>query len=281
MKVYIGILGDPAKIELYDERFYTLIQKDETQSLFYLLGASERDVKKSDYQLMYDKLDTYLHSENDFINPFNQSVRGQNSRVGLFPSSAAHLIDGPGFLLAPFPYNSRSDYLRFKSQFLRKILTPFVKMSVIPLAYFPLGGKAAERTKAKLYPEINELAKLFYKARIENKFSWYYLEAGSGEQKLSSTDIEKILLAQYNALNGIAFGSPTTGSEIKIIPNSIYGGGITTVEMVEEILYPNTESKLIPNCMVIGNISENNIEMTSSIIKSVNKFNKLHSKQTF
>lgn len=278
MKVHIGILGDPAKLELYDDRFYSLVQKDETQSLFYLLGASERGVKKSDYKLMFDRLKSHLNSDDTYKNPFKQSLTGHNSRVGLFPSSAAHLIDGPSFVLAPFPYNSRSFYLRFKSQFLRILLTPFTKKSIISLAYFPLGGKAAERTKAKKYPEIDELAKLFYTARRENKFSWYYLEAGSGEKKLLSNDIEKIMLAQYKALNGYAFtSSGVVDGEIKIIPNSIYGGGINSVEMIKEILYPNTVSRLIPHCLIIGNISEIDVEMTMSIIKSVNKFNKSYS----
>ena len=278
MKVHIGVLGDPAKLELYDDRFYSLAKWDDTQSLFYLLGASERDVKKSDYNLMFKKLNLQIDSSTDYKNPFDQSMKGQYSRVGLFPSSAAHLIDGPEFVLAPYPYNSRSAYLRFKSQLLRILLTPLTKKSIIPLAYFPLGGKAAERTNAKIFHEIDNLAKLFYKARKENKFSWYYLEAGSGEKKLLLTDIEKILLAQYKALNGIGFASSDyVVGDNKVIPNTIYGGGITSVDMVEEILYPNTESKLIPNCLVIGNISENDIETTINIILSVNKFNKLHS----
>ncbi len=279
MKVHIGILGDPAKLDLYDERFYSLSKRDDTQSLFYLLGASERDVKKSDYNLMFNKFIPHLDSNTDYKNPFDQSLKGKYSRVGLFPSSAAHLIKGPEFVLAPFPYNSRSTYLRFKSQFLRILLTPFTKKSIIPLAYFPLGGKAAERTGETIYHEIDDLAKLFYKARKESNFSWYYLEAGSGEKKLLLTDIEKILLAQYKALNGISFVSQDyVVGDIKIVPNTIYGGGITSVEMVEEILYPDTDSKLIPNCLVIGNISENDIDTTINIILSVNKFNKLHTK---
>ena len=78
-----------------------------------------------------------------------------------------------GFVFAPFPYNSRSIYLKFKALLLRTLLRPFVNLKIIKLAYFPLGGKAEKKTHAKVELSIQDLAKLFYKARMRNKFDWY------------------------------------------------------------------------------------------------------------
>ena len=40
-KIYLGILGDPAKEELYPDEFFEILKWDESHSTFALIGASE------------------------------------------------------------------------------------------------------------------------------------------------------------------------------------------------------------------------------------------------
>lgn len=188
------------------------------------------------------------------------------SAIGLFPSSTQHLIRGPKFIFAPIPINSTSSYLLFKAKFLTKLLSPFLRAEIYPLAYHPMGGKAAKRTKAdtSLNPEI--IKQRFVKARMDPFFKWFYLEAGSGQQKMDDKIIQELLEAQAS-----------NKSEFPIIvPNAIYGGGIRSVEDIKSIL----NNKFIPQVIVVGNISEEDPEITYKILEYVQGYNQKSSIRT-
>ncbi len=275
MRVKLGVLGDPAKIDLYDSQFYSLLNDQNSLDCFYLIGASEKIVEKQNILSMYQSIikstDSKLISSFNLFTKKNKLINPLNTRIGLFPSSLSHIIKGPGFIFAPYPFNSNSKYLKTKAKFLIKLLTPILPQSVNYIAYSPLGGKAAERTHADLTLDFNILSKKFYNARLNNNYSYYYLEAGSGQNMLSVKQIERILESQYKAIHGYKFDDNLNSIEAQIVPNSIYGGGIRSVNDISIIL--NKKNKFIPNIIVIGNISEINVEITYKIIEFVKKFN--------
>ncbi len=265
MKVYLGILGDPAKLSKYDDKFYSLLQYDTTGSIFYLLGASEKDVTKEDYQKMYDKLINALNIINPHPIDIFTNDKSVNSRIGLFPSSHRHLLKGPSFVFAPFPANSTSKLLKLKSKLIINLMKPFVKLKLVTIAYFPQGGKAAYRTKADLNLTEYQLIELFKKYKSKSWFQWYYLEAGSGEKFLDLKTIQSVLKTQIKEDNKY--------QDIPlIVPKSIYGGGIIDIKVLNSILTVEKD-KLIPNCIIIGNISEENIDITIEMVKRINEFN--------
>lgn len=266
MKTYLGILGDPAKLGKYNDSFYSLLDFDTTNSVFYLLGASERDVGKSEYRAMYLKLRSSLEKSN--VQPLNlfTNAKDINSRIGLFPSSPNHIISGPGFILAPYPANSSSYYLKYKARFLIKILSPFVKAKINPIAYFPFGGKAANRTRANLSLSIEEITKLFQKYRANKWFKWYYLEAGSGEEILDNSTIQSILRSQLKNFDH------KKHAKHHIVPRSIYGGGIKDIRTLDSILLPR-ENNFVPHCIIVGNISEDDISVTIKMIERLTEIN--------
>ncbi len=261
LKVHLGILADPAKIDLYSEEFYQIFEIEDDN--FALLGASERFVTKRRYKKMYKKI---LHHIKKRDNPPyipgltpEKYKNSFDSAIGLFPSSTQHLIRGPKFIFAPIPINSTSNYLLFKAKFLTKLLSPFLKAEIYPLAYHPMGGKAAKRTKADTNPDPETIKQRFIDARNDPFFKWFYIEAGSGQQRMNKNLIQDILEAQ--AMNGNSY--PT------IVPNAIYGGGIKSVEDVKTIL----SNKYIPQAIVVGNISEEDPKITYKILEYVKKFN--------
>ena len=274
---YIGILGDPAKLDLYGDEFYDILNYDESNSCFYLIGASENDVTKNQYKQMYDLLQAQLlNSKYPPIKHLSGSTDFR-SRIGLFPSSSTHLIKGPSFSFAPFPVNSKSWYLKFKSRFLSKILRPVLPFAVRTLAYVPQGGKAAMKTKAEPI-QLETLPQIFENLRTTDKFDWYYLEAGSGEEFIPSDIINKVLNAQFVS---IGQKSRKTISEYEnfdriIIPNFVYGGGIRTKAQIKLLLDPSEENpKLIPEIIIVGNLSEENISKTYELVDLVGELNEL------
>jgi heptaprenylglyceryl phosphate synthase len=197
--------------------------------------------------------------------------RDAPGRIGLFPSSASHLIRGPSFIFAPFPINSTSRYLKFKSKFLNFILSPILSHKVLNLAYFPLGGKAASKTLANSQHSEEEIGRIFQDIRHDHWFDYYYLEAGSGQKFLSDNFIQNILAHQASALldqpvSQLHEAFEQLESSRYIVPGSIYGGGIRTVEQIDQILGIQNTPKLIPEIIVIGNISEENISETYNIL---------------
>jgi heptaprenylglyceryl phosphate synthase len=282
MKPNLGILGDPAKLDLYENQFFSILEHDERQVAFHLIGASEDDVTRQQYKKMYHSL--IDHIGNLQFNPLprlnGSQRRDASGRIGLFPSSASHLIRGPSFIFAPFPINSTSTYLKFKSKFLNFILSPVLSHKVLNLAYFPLGGKAASKTLANSEQTEDEIGLIFHDIRLDHWFDYYYLEAGSGQEFLSDEFIQKILAQQASAL----LDKPL--SEFKedfdhlnplryIVPGSIYGGGIRTVAQIDKILAPTDSPTLIPEIIVIGNVSEENISETYNILERMQELDTL------
>ena len=256
-RVYLGILGDPAKIELYPEEFYKFLNYDETKSCYYLLGASERDVTKDAFALMYQSIKD--ETRGGFFPPIPSLTEGLSnnftSRVGLFPSSASHLINGPEFTFSPYPINSTSNWLRFKSRFLTHVLQPFVKIKIIPLGYHPMGGMAAQRTLADTTFDPQLISNRFIKAHRSRYLRWLYLEGGSGEEFMGIDRIEQIL-------------HPLSNKD-GVLESFIYGGGINHPRMVEEIFSMSS----VPQSIVVGNISESNITLTYDILDKVVELN--------
>lgn len=267
MKIYLGILGDPAKFKLYAERFYSLLDLDELNSLFYLIGASETDVTSRDYKKMYNNI--IQNIQDDKILSLFSNTAGRNSKIGLFPSSPKHLITGPGFIFAPYPINSRSIYLKIKSRFISKILSPFVKSNIIPIAYFPHGGKAGVRTKANTEIDLTSMSTLIKKAVNDNWIKYLYIEAGSGSKVLESKKIQSYFNIIAKEIDTISINSTT-----EILPNVIYGGGINSVDILSNLLYSDNIPHYLPQIFIIGNVSENDINITVELIRELNTFNK-------
>jgi len=144
-----------------------------------------------------------------------------------------------------------------------------------------LGGKAARKTKADLSLSNNDLINLFYQIRQDNKFDWYYLEAGSGQEFLDFPFIQSVMKAQFTGIydERIDIKSWLTtiepGSRI-MVPNAIYGGGIRTKDQLRQIIGPDPSTiKFIPEVVIIGNLSEENIEMTYTLIDLLGEMNEL------
>ncbi len=267
VKVHLAILADPAKIELYTEEFYQLFAYDQLNTSFALIGASERFVSAIKYKKMFNKI-----KENISKRTYTTYVPGltpekhkhkPEAAIGLFPSATNHLIRGPKFIFAPFPINSTSKYLKFKAKTLTKMLSPFLRAQIIPLAYYPMGGKAAKRTKADTSTDPIKIAQRFALARTDRFFKWFYLEAGSGQQSLPIETIQEVLKVQQN-------------NNETIIPNTIYGGGIRNPQLTREIL----NQPLIPQVIVIGNISEEDVQMSYRILDQVQQFNQNYPSST-
>ena len=278
-KMYVGILGDPAKLSLYTEEFYEILNWDATETCFALIGASEKDVKKQDFKIMFSKFQEKLKQKVFQTSiPFltNALTNQFSGRVGLFPSNISSLIDGPGFSFAPFPMNSTSKYLKFKSRILSLTLTPFLPFKVIPLAYYPLGGKAAEKTKADTSKNTKQIITRFVKVRASRYLKWSYLEGGSGEKFLEPEIIGKVLTSVYCTDKSLKRKLYECDDYI-VVPRMIYGGGITEQKKVEAIMTTKiqnkTEKRIFPQCIIIGNLSEQNVKMTYKIIERVIELN--------
>ena len=84
MKNYLGILGDPAKVALYDADFYRIFDQDSLESSFYLLGASESDIGRREYRYMYEKLVKMNDSAKSY-SPGSTSTEAQPAAVVRFP----------------------------------------------------------------------------------------------------------------------------------------------------------------------------------------------------
>ena len=277
-KMYIGILGDPAKLSLYTDEFYEIIKWDTTETCFGLIGASEKDVKKQDFKKMFDKFQKKLGHETFRSHiPFltNRFSKNFSAKIGLFPSSISSLIRGPGFSFAPFPINSQSQYLKLKSRVLSFTLSPFLPFKVVPLAYHPLGGKAAEKTKADTKINVKKIIKRFVTARKSSYFKWSYLEGGSGEKFLNPEIVEQVLNAVY-CFDKAAKKRVFEFDDYIVVPRIVYGGGITDPEKAETIMtkLQNQKGKRIfPQCLIIGNLSEQNVKMTYKVIERVLELN--------
>ncbi|MHA2502603.1 MAG: hypothetical protein ACXAE3_07030 [Candidatus Kariarchaeaceae archaeon] len=285
MKTALGILGDPAKEDLYHDDFYSLLTHQKDEPVFYLLGASERDVTRKQYRKMYDKLISSNPSSHQFtpIPGLTSSSRYDiRSRIGLFPSGVSQLIKGPSFAFASYPANSQSRNLQIRAKLLSTLLTPILPFKVLNIAYYPLGGKAAGRTKARDNITLRQIKSEFRDLRIRDNQDWYYLEAGSGQKSLPSTQIQEILLAQAagylsekeeNIRKALA---ELPGGSRVVVPRSIYGGGIVSVDNMRNILAADqNDSYLVPEIVIIGNISEDDISMTYRIAEEVNRINLL------
>jgi len=282
LKSYLGILGDPAKIEKYSEEFYSILNSEHANHVFHLIGASEYDVTNRDYQEMYNRFKSVLINQSfhkfDLFGKF-EDAKKFNGRIGLFPSHQNQLIDGPSFIFAPYPANSKSQYLKLKAKITISLFQRFSKFNLVKIAYFPLGGKAAERTKSTLINNFDNLAYDFHNRLRKKWFDWAYLEAGSGQSHVNP-DILQSILSKYQ-LKGIE--SKNIEREIKngdvqrlILPKSIYGGGITSPSILREILEPKTsEPIIIPECVIIGNVSEDSISTTYKILEVFDELNKL------
>lgn len=284
MSSYLGILGDPAKLEKYPDDFYNILKSKKSDNLFHLIGASEKDVTRQNYQDMYYRFEMSLKNI-EFANfnlfNFSENPKDFSSRIGLFPSAANQLISGPNFVFAPYPANSNSRYLKIKAKITISVFNKFSKHNLIKVAYFPLGGKAAERTKSHI-SDIELLRLKFRNAYTNSWFNWIYLEAGSGEELLDPDIIENILsfnkneiLQDYNnQINSLS--SKLNDIEKIIIPNTIYGGGIDTPSKLKSLLEPRgSDPVLVPECIIIGNVSENNISDTYDIIDVFDELNQV------
>ncbi len=261
LKIYLGILADPAKINLYSKEFYQIFEQEADN--FALLGASERFVPKRKYKKMYQKILSHLKKRS--YPPYIPGLTPEKfkdsfeSAIGLFPSSTSHLIRGPKFIFAPIPINSKSSYLLFKAKFLTRILSPFYRAEIIPLAYHPMGGKAAKRTKADTTLDAKLIKKRFLNARNDPFFKWFYLEAGSGQKRIDENIIQELLKAQ----------APFHDQNPIIVQNTIYGGGIKSISDIKSILRNN----YLPQVIIVGNISEEDPSMTYKILEYIQLFN--------
>ncbi len=324
--ITIGLLGDPAKKGLYSKLYYDLIGKygskeHEEPFAYALLGASERDVTKLDYEKMYTSFQkNNLEKKFSYLKQFRgeerlprilktisrKKIQAKNdvgARIGLFPSSAGHLINGPSFILAPIPINTLKPKYYYKAYFLSSILRNIkLKYQIINLAYHPLGGKAAERTQASSLLKkttIEKMAYNFFQARKSGMFDWYYIEAGSGENSLSRKELEELLWSQLAYIKGATFKEYRTGlfkkrmikkieeksmNKITIqVPNVLYGGGIKSKEIFQMLMDTNWEEsgtvRLVPSSIVVGNLSEEDVTETEKICQEMEKFNKEMKKQ--
>lgn len=264
-KVHIGILGDPAKADLYSQDFFEILKWDDSQSTFALIGASESDVGKQEYQWMFRQFTNSLQGYNfppipHLTNSFRKDF---SSHIGLFPSAVSHLIKGPGFAFDPIPINSSSSYLKFKAKILSRILSPFLPFSVRNLAYHPMGGKAAAKTRAMSTLSQEAIVQNFVNARADSFFDWFYLEAGSGSKMINLSLLYDVLVAQMGFMPLDRF----------IVPRAIYGGGIDTVAKITGILFPKVDPPILPQLIIVGNISEQNVSTTYKIVEKAAEFN--------
>ena len=276
---YVGVLGDPAKIDLYSEEFYSLLLGDNSNIIFHLIGASESDVNHEDVNQMYIEFQNILAKESLKpleILPKPKKIHNHfSSRIGLFPSQRNQVVDGPNFIFAPYPINSKSKYLKIKSKITISLYSKFSSHNVLPLAYSPIGGKAAERAKSYQFDQ-KQLINQFKGARKNSWFEWFYLEAGSGEKKLKTSTIQEILRVQHEVVNKKLTTQQKRESSNHsriIVPQSIYGGGIRTKNDIDEILSINDETKYVPQCIILGNISETDVNKTYQLIDRVNELN--------
>jgi len=257
-RVYLGILGNHAKLELYSEEFYEFLKWDESKSCYYLLGASEKDVQKEQFQQMFNEIALRNSSSLNFP-PIPKLTEGMSdnftSRIGFFPSSVSHLIHGPEFTFAPYPINSKRTWLKFKSRFLATLIRPFVRLRVIPLAYHPMGGKAAERTKSDTTLDLSKISTRFIQASRSKYLKWLYFEGGSGEKFLGTEAISYVLSRISNGR--------------RILDQMIYGGGITHSGMIDELF----SMPVLPRSLVVGNISETNVSETFRILERLKELN--------
>lgn len=282
MNSYLGILGDPAKIEKYSEEFYQILKSEFAKNVFHLIGASEYTVTNQDYQDMYNLFKLTLHNQSfDNFNLFGkfENTNKFNARIGLFPSHQNQLIKGPSFIFAPYPANSKSRYLKLRARIVISLFQRFSEHNIVKIAYFPLGGKAAERTKSIQNSDYQVLTGNFHNAMKNNWFDWTYLEAGSGELHIDS-DILQSILSNNNLKKtySVSLKHKIKDKEIQrlVLPNSIYGGGIKSPSILRQILEPKgSESIIIPECVIIGNISEENISTTYEIIEVFDELNEL------
>ncbi len=284
MSSYLGILGDPAKLEKYSNDFYNILKSKNSDKLFHLIGASERDVTRQNYQEMYNKFELALKDikfPNFNLFSISRSPQDFRSRIGLFPSASNQLISGPDFVFAPYPANSNSRYLKIKAKITISIFDKFSKYSLIKVAYFPLGGKAADRTKSH-FSDLDLLRLKFRNAFNNAWFNWIYLEAGSGEKLLDPEKVENILSYNKNKLlqdyKDIINSTSSKLNDIEkiIIPNTIYGGGINSPSKIKSLLEPRgSDPILVPECIIIGNVSENNISDTYDIIDVFEELNQV------
>jgi len=277
--VTIGLLGDPAKKELYSKLYFDLIGKYGSEEhkepfAYALLGASERDVTKHDYETMYstfqkNNLERKFSNQKQFngeerlprilkaiVRKKIQTKKDVGARIGLFPGSASQIINGPSFILAPIPINTLKSKYYYKAYFLSSLLrNVLLNYQIINLAYHPLGGKAAERTHASSLIKkttINKIASNFYQARRSGMFDWYYIEAGSGEHSLSRNELEDLLWSQLAYVKGATFNEYRSGDfkkrtikkieekgsdKVTIqVPNVLYGGGIKSKEIFQMLM---------------------------------------------
>ncbi|MCE7735770.1 MAG: hypothetical protein GPJ54_12890 [Candidatus Heimdallarchaeota archaeon] len=282
MNPYLGILGDPAKIEKYSEEFYQILKSEYANNVFHLIGASEYNVTKQDYQDMYNRFELTLKNQSfDKFELFGkyEGATKFNGRIGLFPSHQNQLIKGPSFIFAPYPANSQSRFLKLKAKFMISLFQRFSKHNIIKIAYFPLGGKAAERTKSPLKINFELLTDNFHNAIRDKWFDWTYLEAGSGELHIDPDTLRSIFSNnRLKKINSNNVKHKTKGSDVQriILPNSIYGGGITSTSILRQILEPKgSEPIIIPESVIIGNVSEENISTTYQIIEVFEELNAL------
>ncbi len=265
MPIHLGILSDPAKYDLYSNEFYEIFAVFQNTT-FSLIGASEKYLKKQDIVNMYNRVEESMQKRKHFspINNITNSKPTPTSYIGLFPSSTNHLIKGPKFVFAPIPINSKSGYLKMKAKVATWVVSKTNKAKIIPVAYHPMGGKAADRTLADKNHDEVLISKRFEAAVSNNFFKLYYLEAGSGQQKLNS----KIISRYLTTVN-------KRSKSGTVVDRAIYGGGIKSKKDIEEILYAKTsDKKLVPQIIIVGNISEINISETYKIAEVVADFNK-------
>ncbi|MHA2028150.1 MAG: hypothetical protein ACW99A_02670 [Candidatus Kariarchaeaceae archaeon] len=280
--MYLGVLGDPAKLHKYSEEFYEILKSEFSNNVFHLLGASEYDVTNKDYQSMYGNLHNVLNNYSfpkfDLFGSTDNNTKF-NSRVGLFPSHRNQLIPGPNFVFAPFPSISSSLYLKLQARITITLFHKFSKYNIIKIGYFPFGGKAAERTKSYDNNNTTEIQKQFSKTLGNKWFNWVYLEAGSGETHMDPAMIQSIISDRYTSKFHSFLGKRDDDVRRHIIPKTIYGGGINSPTILRKLLEPGSESIYVPECVIIGNISEKNISVTYDIIETFNELNSIPTKR--
>lgn len=108
------------------------------------------------------------------------------------------------------------------------------------------------------------------------------MEAGSGENTLSSSWISNILTSQASALLNCKtevvdkkLNDLESGTRV-IVPGSIYGGGITTTTQLQNVLGPSQNGvKIVPELVIVGNISEQNVSTTYDLVDEINSINQV------
>lgn len=279
MHTYLGILGDPAKFHQYDPDFYRFLTTEGASSIFYLLGASEDDVNRTQVRKMYQRIVQPTGQFDPIPGLSSPTLQTARSRIGLFPSSLSQLIRGPSFAFGSVPVNSTSRYLKMKSNLLQFALSPFLPFITRKVAYFPLGGKAAAKTRAKPI-DHRQLPQLFFQLREQSNYDWYYLEAGSGQEALSPDQINMCLAEQARAILNLSpadFDLKISELPPKtriVVPRTIYGGGINDPSIIRALLAHTGESpKFVPRFVIVGNVSEEDITLTYRIFEELRQLN--------